>query len=98
MYNRFYSSQNGNSNDKKTPKIPPSKGPDSKGLSKVPKTPLIWIGLIIVILILSQVFGTSTAPGEMRLTYTQFNNYLEDGKISDGVLEGTTLSVNSKIP
>lgn len=97
MDNRFYSSPDGKPNDKKESKTP-SKGPDFKGPSKVPKTPLVWIGVIIVILILAQVFGTTTAPGEMRLTYTQFNNYLEDGKISNGVFEGNVLSGEFKNP
>ncbi len=97
MYKRFYSSPNGNPDDKKDIKKP-SKGPDFKGSTKVPKTPLVWIGLIIVILILAQVFGTATAPGEMRLTYTQFNDYLQEGKIANGVFEGTAMTGEFKNP
>ncbi|MFA6618897.1 MAG: ATP-dependent metallopeptidase FtsH/Yme1/Tma family protein, partial [Candidatus Neomarinimicrobiota bacterium] len=98
MTTRFYSSPNQKPDNKKESKTPPPGGPDSKGPSKVPKTPLVWIGLIIVILVLAQIFGTSTTPGEMSLTYTQFNNYLEDGKLANGKFEGNVLSGEFKDP
>ena len=92
MFNRFYNSPNGDPDNKQKPKQPSGGGPDFRGPVKVPKTPLIWIGLIIVMLILAQVFGTGGHQGEMKLKYSEFNQYLEDGKIQNGVFEGNTLS------
>ncbi len=92
MFNRFYNSSNDNPDNKQKPKQPSGGGPDFRGPVKVPKTPLIWIGLIIVMLILAQVFGTGGRQGEMKLKYSEFNQYLEDGKIQNGVFEGNTLS------
>ena len=97
MYDRFYNSPDGNPENKKSPKLPLN-GNDPKCPSKVPKTPLVWIGLIIVILILAQVFGATGNVGEQKLSYTQFNTYLKEGKINNGIFEGNTLSGEYKEP
>ncbi|MEA2076531.1 MAG: ATP-dependent zinc metalloprotease FtsH [Candidatus Marinimicrobia bacterium] len=98
MFNRFYNSPGENPNNNPKPKKPSGGGPDFKGPVKVPRTPLIWIGLVIVMLVLAQVFGTGGMQGEKKLTYTEFNNFLNENKIQNGVLEGNTLSGNFKIP
>ena len=98
MFNRFYNSPNGNPENNKKPKPPSGGGPDFKGPVKIPKTPLIWIGLVIVMLILAQVFGTAGTQGEKKLSYTQFKTYLNEGKIQNGVFEGNTLSGEFKDP
>mgnify|MGYP005861366451 CR=1 FL=1 len=92
MSNSYYNSSNGKPNNKQNPKPPSGGGPDFKGPVKVPKTPLIWIGLIIVMLILAQVFGTSGNQGEYKLKYSEFNKMLNEQMIRNGVLEGNTLS------
>ena len=98
MFNRFYNSPDGNPENKKKPKPSGGGGPEFKGPIKIPKTPLIWIGLVIVMLILAQVFGTAGNQGEKKLTYTQFNKYLQEGKILNGVFEGNALSGEFKVP
>jgi cell division protease FtsH len=98
MFNRFYNSPDGKPENKKKPKPSGGGGPEFKGPIKIPKTPLIWIGLVIVMLILAQVFGTAGNQGEKKLTYTQFNKYLQEGKILNGVFEGNVLSGEFKVP
>jgi cell division protease FtsH len=98
MFNRYYNSPDGNPDNKQNPKPPSGGGPDFKGPVKVPKTPLIWIGLIIVMLILAQIFGTSGNQGEYKLGYSEFNQMLQEGKILNGVFEGNTLSGDFKSP
>jgi cell division protease FtsH len=98
MFKRFYNSPNGDPENKQNPKPPSGGGPDFKGPTKIPKTPLIWIGLVIVVLILAQVFGNTSIPGEKKLSYTQFNTFLQEGKILNGVFEGNTLSGDLKTP
>ena len=92
MFNRFYNSSDGDPNKNQNRKPPSGGGPEFKGPVKVPKTPLIWIGLIIVMLVLAQIFGNAGNSGEYKLKYSEFNRLLQDNKIMSGVLEGNTLS------
>ncbi len=98
MFNTFYNSSDKNSNNKPSQKPDPGKRPDLQGLMKVPKTPLIWIGLVIVILILAQFFGNAGGSSEKKLTYTRFNQYLEENRINNGVFEGKSLSGEFSTP
>ncbi len=91
MFKKFYHSPDKNQNNKQ-PQRPPGNGPDFQGPVKVPKTPLIWIGLIIVLLILAQIFGNAGTANQKKLTYTEFNRYLEQGRIQNGVFEGNIMT------
>jgi len=96
MFDRFYNSPGENNNPKQNPKQPSGGGPEFKGPVKIPKTPLIWIGLIIVMLVLAQIFGTGGNQGEYKLKYSEFNRLLQDGRLLNGVLEGNSLSGDFK--
>lgn len=98
MFNAFFNGPDGGPDNKPPRRPDPGKGPEFQGPVKVPKTPLIWIGLVIVLLILAQIFGNAGSANEKKLTYTQFRQYLEERKIENGVLEGTTLSGKFREP
>ncbi len=49
-------------------------------------------------LVLAQVFGNAGNQGEKKLTYTEFNKFLNENKIQNGILEGNTLSGDFKTP
>ena len=84
MFNSFYNSPNGNSDNNQPPKPPSGGGPEFKGPVKIPKTPLIWIGLIIVMLVLAQIFGNAGNQSEYKLKYSEFNEILQEGIILNG--------------
>ncbi len=98
MFRRFHYNGPDKDQDPKDPRRPPGKGPDFQGPVKVPKTPLIWIGLIIVLLILAQIFGNAGTADQKKLTYTEFNHYLEQGRIQNGVYEGNIMTGEFREP
>ncbi|MCD6233424.1 MAG: ATP-dependent zinc metalloprotease FtsH [Candidatus Marinimicrobia bacterium] len=54
---------------------------------KAPKTPLIWIFIIVAVIFLANMFASNTI-GEREITYTQFNEYLESGQVLEGEIIG----------
>jgi cell division protease FtsH len=54
---------------------------------KAPKTPLIWIFIIVAVIFLANMFASNTI-GEREITYTQFNEYLEAGQVREGEIIG----------
>ncbi|MBW6457580.1 MAG: ATP-dependent zinc metalloprotease FtsH [FCB group bacterium] len=98
MFTVFYNSPGENPNNKPPQKPGPGKGPDFQGPVKVPKTPLIWIALVIILLILAQIFGNTSSSNEKKLSYTEFNRYLKEERIRNGIFEGNALSGEFKEP
>jgi len=54
---------------------------------KAPKTPFIWIFIIIAVIFLANMFASNTI-GEREITFTQFNEYLESGLVREGEIIG----------
>ena len=54
---------------------------------KTPKTPFIWIFIIIAVIFLANMFASNTI-GEREITFTQFNEYLESGLVREGEIIG----------
>ncbi|MBN2781550.1 MAG: ATP-dependent zinc metalloprotease FtsH [Candidatus Marinimicrobia bacterium] len=98
MFKPFYNSTGDDPRGNSPRKQPPGKGPEFPGPVKVPKTPLIWIGLVVVLLILAQIFGNTDTQDRKKLGYTEFTKYLKENKIQNGIFEGNTLSGNFKEP
>ncbi len=98
MFKPFYNSTGDDPRGNSPRKLPPGKGPEFPGPVKVPKTPLIWIGLVVVLLILAQIFGNTDTQDRKKLGYTEFTKYLKENKIQNGIFEGNTLSGNFKEP
>jgi cell division protease FtsH len=84
-----------------TPPRKPSSGPPPRRSSgskqggnepgfdwkKAPKTPFIWIFIIIAVIFLANIFASNTI-GEREITFTQFNDYLESGFVREGEIIG----------
>lgn len=54
---------------------------------KAPKTPLIWIFIIVAVIFLANIFASNTI-GEREITFTRFNQYMESGQILEGEIIG----------
>ncbi len=68
------------------------KGPDagdenSFNWKNAPKTPFIWIFIIVAVILLANMFASNTI-GEREITFTRFNEFLESGLVREGEIIG----------
>lgn len=87
--NRF-NMNNQNKGDKKIPNIP--------NQIKMPKTPLVWVGLIILLLVLAQTIGNAGMEQQKLIGFSEFKTYLANDNVKGGVMEGTEFTGEFKEP
>jgi cell division protease FtsH len=66
---------------------PNAGGDNNFNWKNAPKTPFIWIFIIVAVIFLANIFASNTI-GEREITFTRFNEYLESGLVREGEIIG----------